>query len=68
MDAQGLLEETPQEEKETDLKLTKLSDDINVEALGNKDRDADSELEEDSEGCSPSWEVTKCSSLELDLM
>jgi len=48
-DAQTLLERTLQEEKETDEKLTKLSEGINVEALGDTGRGSDAELEEDSE-------------------
>ena len=42
-DAQNLLEQTLQEEKETDEKLTELSEDINVEALAEGKHGSDSE-------------------------
>jgi ferritin-like metal-binding protein YciE len=46
-DAQNLLEQTLLEEKETDEKLTELSEDIHVEAMAEGQRDSDSEsLEE----------------------
>jgi ferritin-like metal-binding protein YciE len=46
-DAQNLLEQTLLEEKETNEKLTELSEDINVEAMAEGQRDSESEsLEE----------------------
>jgi ferritin-like metal-binding protein YciE len=41
-DAQNLLEQTLQEEKETDKKLTELSEDINVEAVAEGQRGSNS--------------------------
>jgi ferritin-like metal-binding protein YciE len=50
-EAQNLLEQTLQEEKETDGKLTELSEEINMEALSG--RGSNSNLEEETEATRP---------------
>lgn len=52
-EAQDLLEHTLKEEKETDKKLTELSEEINVEAMNEGPKGSDSELGEDSKVSRP---------------
>jgi ferritin-like metal-binding protein YciE len=47
-EAQDLLEQTLNEEKETDEKLTELSEDINVEAMGERSHGSASDREQES--------------------
>jgi ferritin-like metal-binding protein YciE len=47
-EANALLEKTLEEEKETDLKLTELSEEINVEAKGSSEEGGEGEEEEES--------------------
>jgi ferritin-like metal-binding protein YciE len=48
-EAQNLLEQTLQEEKETDEKLTELAEQINVEAMGQEESAGQDETETDEE-------------------
>jgi ferritin-like metal-binding protein YciE len=49
-EANALLEKTLEEEKETDLKLTELSEEINVEAKGSSEGGGEGEEEEEESG------------------